>query len=71
MTKFFKLFYSEAILGSFCPNWGRHENFLEKKALPVFKNSNYLPLRKKLEKLVIHSREKLQTERRAGRQTDN
>ena len=52
MTNFFKKpkkTYFGVILGNFCPNLGKM-NFPGKKALTVFKYSNYLPWWKKSEK---------------------
>ena len=52
MTKFFKKSkkpYFGAILGPFCPNFGKNE-FSWKRALSIFKYFNYLPLCKNSEK---------------------
>ena len=53
MTKFFKKSqkpYFGVILGNFCPNFGKNVFFWKKKALTVFKYSNYLSWCKKTEK---------------------
>ena len=39
-------------MGPFCPNLGKYEFSWKKRALLVFKYSNYLPLRQKSEKLI-------------------
>ena len=53
MTKFFKKskkLYSWVISGNFCPYLGKNEFSWKKRALTVFKHSNYLPWCKKSEK---------------------
>ena len=54
MTKFFKSpkkTYFGATLGPFCPNLGKNE-FPGKRALSVFRYSNYLPSCQKSEKTI-------------------
>ena len=53
MTKFFKKSkktYAGAILGPFLPKFGQKWLFLEKRALSVFKYSDYVPSCKESEK---------------------
>ena len=74
MTKFFKKSkkpYFGAILGPFCPNFGKNE-FSCKRALSIFKYFNYLPLCKKSEKTkepFLRKNLNCWTDRQTDRQT--
>ena len=73
MTEFFKKSkkpYSRAILDPLCPNLGKNE-FYWKKGLCQFLNIPIIYHRaKNFKKLIIHSREKCQTEEQTDGQTD-